>query len=449
MKKKFLLINKKIKEFNYLIKSIPGDKSISIRVIMLSSLAIGKSTIKNLPLSEDVQSATKCCKDLGVQIKRKKNITEIYGRGINGFVYKKNLVLNANNSGTVGRTILGAIIRSPYKIKIVGDPSLSKRDFSRIIAPLNEFGATFYPKEKKKLPIYIKGTDFVRPIEWKNPIASAQVNTAIALGALNCPGESIIRSKPCRDHTQKLYKYLKIPIKIKKVKNYDLIKIKGLKNFNSFDYSIPSDPSSAAFFVMLTILSNKSSILIKNCLINKYRIGFYKILKKMGAKIFFKNVKTYKGEKIADIYCKSSKNLKSINLPKNFNNSSAIDEFISIFIISALKTKGISIFKGLEELNKKEAPRLDWGYKILKMIGIKAKKISNHGIKIYGNPKLKLNKKYIIKNYQGDHRIAMNTIILALAKGANFYIHDYDCINTSFPNFLKIIKSIGGKYEIN
>ena len=340
-----------------------------------------------------------------------------------------------------------ATTRSTNSDKILSFSS-AKRDFSRIIYPLQKFGATFYPKGKKTLPIYIKGTDFLRPINFQDNIGSAQIKTSLCLAALNSPGETFIKSKRCRDHTEILFKHLNIPIKIKKEKNYDLIRIKGLKKFNSFNYHIPSDPSSSAFFAMLTILSKNSKILIKNCLINQNRIGFYKIAQQMGAKIIFKNKKTYKGEKIADIFCKSVKNLKSIILLKKFNNSSAIDEFISIFLLASF-ANGISTFKGLEELNKKESKRLDWGFKILKMIGIKTKKIGNHGIKIYGNPNLKLNKKYVIKNYMKDHRIAMNTIILALAKGGLFKVHDYKCINTSFPSFLKIIKFLGGKYEIN
>tara|TARA_Y100000590_G_C15681372_1_gene999936 strand:- start:299 stop:1642 length:1344 start_codon:yes stop_codon:yes gene_type:complete len=443
-----IVINKTIKKFNSEITTIPGDKSVSIRTILLSSMALGKSKVKCLPQSEDVESAIKCCKKLGIQIKRKKNVTEIYGKGINGFFYKKNILLDAGNSATVARAIMGCLIRSPYKIKLIGDASLVKRDMSRIIAPLQEFGAAFYPKKKKTLPIYIKGTNFVRPISWKNSIGSAQVNTAISLAALNSPGETIIKTKRCRDHTEKLFKHLKIPIKIKKEKKYDLIRIKRPKKINSFDYNVPSDPSSAAFFVMLTILSKNSSILIKNCLINENRIGFYKIAKKMGAKIIFRNRRIKKKEKIADIYCESTKKLKSINLSKNFNNSSMIDEFNSLFILASF-SQGISTFKGLEQLNQKESKRLDWGFKILKMIGVKTKKIDHDGIKIYGNPKLKLNKKYVIKNYMKDHRIAMNAIILALAKGGLFCIHDYKCINTSFPNFLKIIKFLGGKYAIN
>jgi len=438
-------INNTIKKFNSKITTIPGDKSISIRTVLISSLGIGKSIIKGLPNSEDVKSSIKCCQKLGILIKRKKNITEIYGKGINGFFYKKNLTLDAGNSATVGRCILGSLVRSPYKIKLIGDASLSKRDFFRVIKPLQEFGATFYPKEKKTLPIYIKGTNFVRPIKFQDNIGSAQIKTSFCLAALNSPGISFMKSARCRDHTEKIFKYLKIPIKIKKEKNYDLIKIKGLKNFKSFNYHIPADPSSVAFFVMLTILSKNSSILIKNCLTNENRIGFYKVLRQMGAKIIFKNKKTYKGEKIADIFCKSTKKLKSVNLSKNFNNSSMIDEMNSLFILASF-SQGVSTFQGLEQLQQKESKRLDWGFKILKMIGIKTKKIGNHGIKIWGNPNLQLNKKYTIKNYSKDHRIAMCTIILALARGGNWKVHHArDAIKTSFPSFLKIIKSIGGK----
>tara|TARA_B100000427_G_C15517204_1_gene598725 strand:- start:579 stop:1919 length:1341 start_codon:yes stop_codon:yes gene_type:complete len=440
-----LIINNVIKKFNKKI-NIDGDKSLSIRFVLIASQAVGKSKAFNLLRSTDVVSSINVLRKLGIKILLKKNYCEVLGNGINGFFYKKNLTLDAGNSGTLGRCILGSLVRSPYKIKLIGDSSLSKRDFSRVVKPLREFGVNFYPKEKKTLPIYIKGTNFIRPINFKEDIGSAQIKTSICLAALNSPGESFLVSKRCRDHTEILFKYLKIPIKIKKKKKYDLIKIKGLKNFKSFNYNIPADPSSSAFFIMLTVLSKNSSILIKNCLVNENRIGFYKILKLMGAKIFFKNKKIYKGEKIADIYCKSSKNLKSINLSKNFNISSCIDEFISIFIIASF-SNGISTFKGMGiEMNKKESPRMDWSFKILKMIGIKTKKIGNHGIKIYGNPNLKLNKKYILKNYLKDHRLAMNAIVLALARGGNWKIYDAKkSIITSFPSFLKIAKLLGGK----
>ena len=164
----------------------------------------------------------------------------------------------------------------------------------------------------------------------------------------------------------------------------------------------------------------------------------------MGAKITFKNINYYKGEKIADISVKSAKNLKAINCPTRYN-SSAIDEFMIIFLVAA-KSKGVSFFKNLSELNQKESPRLKLGSKILNMIGIKTE-LTNHSIKIFGNPNLKLKKLYKVKNYLKDHRVFMMSTIAALTLGGNWKINDSDFINTSFPNFLKIIKDLGGKIK--
>ena len=164
----------------------------------------------------------------------------------------------------------------------------------------------------------------------------------------------------------------------------------------------------------------------------------------MKAKIILKNKKIYKGEKIADIHVRSKKTLKSINCPTKFN-SNAIDEFLIIFLAAA-KAKGVSYFKNLEELNKKESRRLDWASKILNMIGVKTKLIGNHGIKIWGQPNLKLSKNYEVKNYLKDHRVMAMSTIAALTLGGNWKIHDPDSINTSFPSFFKIIKKdLGAK----
>ena len=193
---------------------------------------------------------------------------------------------------------------------------------------------------------------------------------------------------------------------------------------------------------MLTTLSTNSKLLIKNVNVNPTRTGVIKILKKMGVKILIKNKKNYKGEKVADILVKSSKNLKAIKCPSELN-SSAIDEFLIIFLVAA-KAKGISYFKKLSELNQKESPRLKWGAKILNMMGIRTE-LTNHSIKIYGNPKLKILKNIKIKNYLKDHRIFMMSTIAALAFGGKWEIHDKDSLNTSFPSFLKIIKKLNNK----
>ena len=431
-----IYINNSISKFNKKI-FIDGDKSLSIRWAIMASQAIGKSRAHNLLRSEDVKSTMSCLKKLGVKIKWKNNYCEIIGNGLNNFVYKDNLMLNAGNSGTLARLILPLLIKSPKKIKIIGDKSLSKRDMRRVIAPLEEFGATFFPKKKKNLPIYIQGSNFIRPIKYTELKGSAQVKSCVMLAALNAPGKTIIKARRSRDHSEILFRYLKIPINIKREKNFDLIEVTGKQNYKGFNYKIPSDISSGAFFIVLTLLAKNSSLIIKNCSINKSRTGVIKILNKMGAKIFFKNKQKYKGEEIADIYVKSAKSLKGIKCPSKFN-SCAIDEFLIIFLAAA-KAKGISYFSQLHELNLKESRRLDWGSKILNMIGVKTK-LTNHSIKIYGQPNLKLTKKYEIKNYLKDHRVMAMSTIAALTLGGKWIIHDPNSINTSFPSFFKIIK---------
>ena len=439
-----ILINKTLKNFNKKI-NIEGDKSLSIRFLLLASLAIGKSRAFNLLRSEDVLSTLSCLKKLGVKIEwnKKNNSCEVYGNGLNSYIYKKNLTLDAGNSGTAARLLLSTLINGQNEIKLTGDESLKKRDMKRIIKPLQEFGATFR-KNYGTLPLYIKGTNFVRPIKYTELKGSAQVKSSVMLAALNAPGETIIKARKSRDHSEILFKYLKIPIKIKKIKNFDIIKIKGKQNFKSFNYNIPSDISSSAFFIVLTLLSKDSKLILKKVGVNKSRTGVINILNKMGAKIVLKNKKNYKGEKIADIHVKSSKSLKSINCPNKFN-STAIDEFLIIFLAAA-KAKGISYFRNLEELNKKESKRLNWGSKILNMIGVKNKLTRNHGIKIWGQPNLKLNKNYEIKNYLKDHRVMAMSTIAALTLGGKWKIHNPESIKTSFPSFFKIIqKDLGGK----
>ena len=430
-------INKIIGPFDNTL-DIEGDKSLSIRWALLASQANGKSSARNILKSEDVLNTLRCLKKLGVKIKLIKNKCVINGVGINGYKYKKNIILNAGNSGTLGRLIIGLLVHSKNSIKIVGDKSLSKRDFSRIIKPLEKFGAKFI-SNKGKLPIIINGTKNPKPIKYIENKGSAQCKTSVMFASLNTKGTTVIKAKKSRNHTELLFKYLNLRIKVSKKKVYDLIEIDGKKNINSFDYNIPSDISSGAFFIVLAALSSKSKLTLKNVNINPSRVGVIKILKMMGVKIIYKNIRYYKGEKVSDIHVKSAKSLKSINCPSSLN-SSAIDEFLVIFLIAA-KAKGVSYFKNLSELNQKESPRLKWGSKILNLMGIKTI-TTRDSIKIFGNPSLILNKKIIIKNYLKDHRVFMTSIIAALTFGGDWTIHDKDSINTSFPSFLKIIEKL-------
>ncbi len=419
--------------------SVSGDKSLSIRWVLFSSLANGVSRTKNLLISEDVMAAIKTIKKFGIKTFLKKNVCKIYGKGINGYKYKKNIIINAENSGTLGRLILGFLIDTPYPIKLIGDKSLSKRDFKRVTDPLSKFGASFKLNKKKNLPLTIQGSSKLIPIKFYEKKGSAQCKSSVIFGAMRTNGTTIIKAKKSRNHTELLCKYLNLPIEVKRKKKYDQIKVSKVKKIKPLNYNIPSDISSSAFFIVLTALSDNSELTIKNVNINPSRTGVISILKKMGVIIIFEKKRIYKGEKIADIKIKSPKYLKSINCPSKFN-SEAIDEFLIIFLVAA-KAKGISYFKDLAELNQKESPRLKWGKYILDQMGIKTI-LTKDSIKIFGNPYLNINKKIVIKNYLKDHRVFMTSVIAALSFGGKWEIHDKDSIKTSFPSFLRIIKEL-------
>jgi len=433
-----IIVNKKIRAFNKKI-TVSGDKSISIRWVLFSSLGNGISSAQNLLMSEDVIAAINAIKKLGIKVQYNKRICKVYGKGVDGYQFKKGLVINAENSGTLGRLILGLLINTKFPIKLIGDKSLSKRDFKRITDPLSKFGATFKLKNKKNLPLVINGSSNLNSFRYSENKGSAQCKSAVILGGLRSNGATLIKAKKSRNHTELLCKYLKLPITFKSKKNYDLIKVNKVQKIKAFNYKIPSDISSSAFFIVLTALSENSKITIKNVNINPSRVGIITILKMMGVKIIFKNKKIYKGEKNADILIESPKNLKAINCPPRLN-SGAIDEFLVIFLIAA-KANGTSYFKDLAELNQKESPRLKWGSKILNEMGIKTI-TTEDSIKIFGNPNLKINKKIIIKNYLKDHRVFMTSIIAGLTFGGEWEIHDKDSIKTSFPNFLDIVNDL-------
>ena len=438
MSLKPIIIKKRVNHFNRVI-SVSGDKSISIRWVLFSSLANGISKARNLLISQDVLASIKAIKKLGIKVKLKKDVCEIKGNGIDGYKYRKNLTIDAQNSGTLGRLILGILINTTHPIKLKGDESLSKRDFKRITDPLSKFGARFKLTNNKNLPLTIYGSNKLKPFFYKELNGSAQCKSAVMLGAMRVNGVTKIHAKKSRNHTELLFKYLNLPIEVINNKNHDLLKVQKIKNIKPINYEIPSDISSSAFFIVLTALSKNSKLLIKNVNINSSRTGIITILKMMGVKISFKNIKTYKGEKRANIQVTNTKKLKAINCPSHLN-SGAIDEFLLIFLVAA-KAKGISYFKNLSELNEKESPRLKWGAKILKKIGIKTI-VTKDSIKIFGNPDLKVNKKIIIKDFLKDHRVFMTSVIAALSLEGNsvWKIYNKDSIKSSFPEFLKVVK---------
>ena len=304
--KNYIQINNKINSFNEKIE-VSGDKSISIRCVLMASQAIGLSKIYNLLESEDVMNALKAIRKLGIKYRKRENYIEIQGFGLNGYLTKKKIEIDAGNSGTLARLILGLLVNVDNYVTITGDKSLKKRDFSRVTMPLLNFGVNINSKDNK-LPVKIIGSKYLRPINYYEKLGSAQCKSAVMLASLKAPGITKIKAKKSRDHTELLFKNLKIPINIKRKKNYDFIEITGQNNFSGFDYYVPGDISSSAFFIVLTLISKKSKLIIKNVNTNKSRIGLIKILNKMNANITFKNKREYKGESISDIIVKSKKN---------------------------------------------------------------------------------------------------------------------------------------------
>jgi len=446
MNKKFSVsINKKIEKFNKKIK-IPGDKSCSIRAILFASQCIGLSKIKNLLESEDVLNCVNSLKkSLGVKIVKKNNIYQIYGNGLNSFKIKKKITkIYVGNSGTFARLLFGLLSTHSGKFYLYGDHSLNKRDFTRVTQPLEKTGAFFYPRKKKTLPLTIEGTNMPLAQKHIENIGSAQVKGLIMMSALSTPGITTIEEKKIsRNHTELFLKKINADIKIKKLKKGNLISIKGQKNLYGFDYTIGSDPSSAAFLIALTLLTPESKLIIHNVLCNDTRIFFLKILKKANANIKINNLRKVSGELMGSITVFSSK-LKPIIISKDIGKF--IDELPVLFIIAAL-TKGVSKFKNIGDLKNKESNRLLETKKILVQAEIKCK-ITKDTMVIYGKDKIETRNKSILAKTKGDHRICMSSAILALVTGIRTKIKNFETVNTSFPGFIPLIKNLGGKIVI-
>ena len=446
MKKKISVsINKKINKYNKTIK-VASDKSLSIRALILASQCIGISKIRNLLESEDVLNCIKALKKLGTKIIKKNNIYFIYGNGLNSFRTNKKLIkIYVGNSGTTARLLSGLLSTQNSKFYLYGDKSMNKRDMSRVIEPLEKIGCFFYPKKKSTLPLIIEGTSMPLAQKHVEKKGSAQIKSLILLSGLSTPGITTIEEKKnSRDHTEIFLKKINADIKIKKLKKGNLITLKGQKNLYAFNYTVFSDPSSASFLIALTLLTPSSKLIIKDVICNSTRVGFLKILKeKMNANIKIKNLKKISGEPVGDIIIKSSI-LKPVVCPKELGPF-LIDEFCILFVIAAL-TKGLSKFTGINELRHKESDRIKNMEKGFNKIGIKTKSTKD-SLKIYGNPNIKIKKELNIFS-NGDHRIAMSWAILGLLLGGKLKIHNFETVNTSFPNFIKLIKNIGGKIEI-
>jgi len=435
-----------IKSYKKVIKVDP-DKSISIRSFLIGAISHNISEVKNVLESEDIFSCINCLRKLGVKIKKiKAKHYLVYGKGLGSFNAKKNTVLDCGNSGTTARLLIGLLSTNPeIRVKIKGDQSLSRRNMGKLIGPMSEFGANFLPKNRSTFPLILVSSEIPIGIKYKAGV-SAQLKSAVMLAALNANGTTnIVEEEESRNHTENLLLQTSNILEIKKnKKNQNHIKVYGKKYLEPLKILVGGDPSSAAFFAALTLLTPNSSLRIMQVGLNPRRIGFYNLLKKHGARIKFKNIKKINNEIVGDIYIGSSK-LRPLKANPTYYVS-ATDEYPILFVIAAL-TKGTSIFKGIEDLANKESNRIEEMRRILMQVGIKCKSTKNE-MKIFGTSDLKINNKKIKVANLGDHRICMSTMILSLITGIKAEIKNFETVGTSSPSFLEIIKSLGGNFEI-
>lgn len=417
--------------------NIPGDKSISHRALIIGSQATGIVKVTNLLESADVFSTMNALRKFGVDIIKRGKDYYVYGLVVGG-LKEYNGTINCGNSGTTARLLMGLLSTYPITINFTGDKSLSKRPMGRVINLLREFGANALPENKNTMPFKFLGSYVGLQNDQKLNVPSAQLKSAWCLAALNTKGISTLEERfETRDHTEIMLKYLNANIKVKKSKNKKIISIFGKTPIDAKDISVPGDISSAAFMIILALISKNSKVIVKNVLLNPTRTGILDVLKKMKAKIKIKNKKTICGELVGNIEAKSS-NLKAAVVPEKMAPR-LIDEYPILFI-AACFAKGTSQFKGIEELRVKESDRIQSMELGLKPLGVKISSTKN-SVKITGTNSFKLNKKIKI-DAKGDHRIAMSFYILSQVLNKPFKIKDFNYVKTSFPSFTKTINKL-------
>lgn len=423
--------------------SAPGDKSISHRCVILSSIAIGESRIEGLLGSTDVICTIEAMKSLGANISLNSNKCIINGIGIGSLIEPKK-PLDFGNSGTAARLIMGLVSTHPIKSVFVGDASLSKRPMGRVIDPLTEFGTEFELTSSEFFPIVVNGAKLPIPISYETSVPSAQVKSAVLLAGLNTPGiTSVIEKQKTRDHTERLLDIYGYQIDIIEEKQKTKISITGQESLTSVNIVVPGDPSSAAYPVVAGLICKNSNVTVKNVLINPTRDGIYKSLEEMGAKIDFTNKKFQAGEDVHDILVESS-HLKAIDVPAS-RAPSMIDDY-PVLAVAASIAEGTSIFRGLSELKVKESNRLSGIKHFLEVNGVNVA-IKNDDLIIEGNPKGIKGGGIINTNL--DHRIAMSSLILGLISDSPVSIDDTKTIDTSFPGFINLMRALGAKIKLS
>ena len=421
---------------------IPGDKSISHRALMLGGIAIGETIIHGLLEGEDCIHTADAMRAMGADIQNKGGVWHCHGVGIGG-LQEPETIIEMGNSGTSTRLLMGLVGGHNIAVTFNGDASLSKRPMGRVIKPLEMMGAKIMSREDGRLPLTITGPQDTLNIEYELPVASAQVKSCVMLAGLSALGTtSVIEKTPTRDHTENMLRAFGVSVEVEDLQDgVQKISVTGGQDLTGTVVHVPSDPSSAAFPTVAALIIEGSKIEMSNILMNDRRNGIYTTLIEMGADIEFKNERIESGEQVADLIVRGTNTLKGIDVPAA-RVPSMIDEF-PILAVAASCAEGTTTMTGLEELRVKESDRLLMMYQGLKSCGVNLE-MGEDWLTIHGHGKPPKGGAEVETAL--DHRIAMSFMVLGMATSEAVTIDDVAPIKTSFPNFIDLMKGLGGSF---
>lgn len=422
----------------------PGDKSVSHRALMFGAMALGETTVRGLLEGEDVLATAAALRALGAELthEREQGLWRIRGFGVGGGREPSD-VLELGNSGTSARLLSGILASHPFTSFITGDASLRRRPMQRVIEPLTRMGARFQAREGGRMPLAVVGTDEMVPIEYRLPVASAQVKSAILLAGLNTAGETtVVEPEATRDHTERMLRHFGAEVREAPVEGGGKrITVVGWPELKGRDIEVPGDPSSAAFAVTAAAIRPGSDIVVENVGLNPLRAGLYRTLSDMGADISFENRREVGGEPVADLHVKGGA-LKGVEVPAE-RAPTMIDEY-PILAIAAACAEGATRMLGVAELRAKESDRLASVAAGLQVNGVEYE-MGADTLVVHGTGAQPKGGGLVATHL--DHRIAMSFLVLGLAAREPVAIDDGSPIDTSFPGFAALMNGLGAKLE--
>lgn len=426
--------------------TVPGDKSISHRSILLGASAVGETRVSGLLEGEDVLATAAAVEQMGAIVTRPDHAGgewSIVGRGVGGLMEPAG-VLDMGNSGTAARLMMGLIAAQPIKAQMSGDASLNSRPMQRVMTPLEEMGARFEARDGGRMPLTVIGSDRLIPIEYELPVASAQVKSAILLAGLNTAGiTTVIEPEATRDHSERMLRHFGADVQVTDHPGGGKrIAITGQPELTGQTVVVPGDISSAAFPLVAASIVPGSALTITNVGMNPARTGILDCLREMGADITYVNERDAGGEPVADIMIKSG-TLTGIDVPPE-RAPSMIDEY-PVLSVAAAFAEGTTRMTGVGELRVKESDRLALVARGLEAAGVTVREgddwLEVDGL---GAAPQRIPQGGMEVAASLDHRIAMAFLVLGMASAETVHVDDGSPINTSFPGFVDLMNGIGG-----